>query len=76
MRYFKGTITISTLLYVVGGALAIGGWVITYVNQQIVPVAAETQANQTAIASMQVDIQWIKAALAAKGFRPSSSTNQ
>jgi hypothetical protein len=63
-------ITIQVLLTIISG-IAIGIFTaVSYVNSQISPVAAETQANSQAIAGMQSDISWVKAALQAKGFSP------
>jgi uncharacterized protein YneF (UPF0154 family) len=64
------SITIQVLLTIISG-IAIGIFTaISYVNSQISPVAAETQANSQAIAGMQSDISWVKQALQAQGFSP------
>ena len=65
-----GQISTMTAITVVGGALAIGAWVINYVQSQVNPIEQQEQINQTAIVGVQSDVSWIKAALQAKGFSP------
>ena len=79
----NGTISIGTIL--TGIALIVTGvftsvvWVENSINQAVTPVQAQTQINTTAIASLQTNIEWIKAALDSNGIRPKSkatSTNE
>lgn len=52
---FRGQVTIGllgTVGSIVGGALIVGAWVVTYVQGQVAPVQAQTQQNQTAIAAL------------------------
>lgn len=69
----KGSITIGAVaagVTIIAGALAFGGWIVSYVNSEIQPVQAQTIQNETDIASINANLSWIKSALQARGFSP------
>ena len=65
-----GATTVATILTIVGGALAAGAWVVTYVHDQVYPVQVQAQQTAVQLAETKNDIQWIKAALDDNGVRP------
>ena len=66
----QGAIGISAVLSIAGGVAVLVYTTMAYVNTEVAPVAAQTQANSVEIAGMASDISWIKSALQNHGFTP------
>lgn len=69
-----GTITITAALSVAVPLLAGFAWIVTYINQSVAPVEAQTEQNRSDIASMDTNIAWIKSALEQNGIKPKLSS--
>jgi hypothetical protein len=54
-----GSVGIGALLTIVGGSLTMMAWVIMYVQGQVQPVAAQSQASQTAISEINTKLDFI-----------------
>lgn len=73
MRRGAISISIATATSVIAGSVAAVIWIVNYVNQAVVPVAAEADADHAAIVGINTNLEWIKAALETNGIKPNAS---
>ena len=74
-KNISGQIAVPFIVGIVIAAVTGTFTAVTYVQSQVQPLQMEYAQQQTAIAQVNVNLQWIKSALENKGIVPNQNTN-
>ena len=74
-KNISGQIAVPFIVGIVIAAVTGTFTAVTYVQSQVQPLQIEYAQQQTAIAQVNVNLQWIKSALENKGIVPNQNTN-
>ena len=72
----SGQIAVPFIIGIVIAAVTGTFTAVTYVQSQVQPLQADYAQQQTAIAQVNVNLEWIKSALESKGIVPNQIPNQ